>query len=110
MTQAKCHIKTGDNVIIISGKNKGKTGQVLRVWPDKQRALVDGEASIMQKKHVRADPQRQVEGGIVERLRPIHVSNLALVDPQSGKATRVRRDRSEGKVVRVAVKSGEKIA
>ena len=72
--------------------------------------MVDGEASIMQKKHVRADPQRQIEGGIVERLRPIHVSNLALVDPKSGKATRVRRDRSEGKVVRVAVKSGEKIA
>ena len=89
MTQPKCHVRTGDTVVVISGKNKGKTGTVIRVWPAKQRVLLDGEAAPRQIKHRRADPQQQIEGGRIERTRPIHISNVQLLDPETGKPTRV---------------------
>lgn len=106
--QAKCHIRTGDQVVVLTGKTRGKTGTVIRVWPSKQRALVDGEAAIYDTKHVRPNPQAGVEGGRVQRLRPIHVSNLALLDPETGKACRVRRERGDQGVIRVSKTSGHR--
>lgn len=109
MSRNKLHVKKGDQVIIRSGANRGKTGTVIKVFPDQERVLVEGEASVFHTKHVRPDPQRGVEGGRVQKLRPIHVSNVALVDPTTNKATRVRRERGEdGKVVKVSKASGHK--
>jgi large subunit ribosomal protein L24 len=108
--QLKCHIRTGDKVIVLSGDNKGKTGTVIKVFPQEQRALVEGDAAIHDTKHVKANPQAGVEGGRIQRLRPLHVSKLALVDPTTNKATRVRHERTADGVVRVAKKSGHKFA
>lgn len=104
----KCHVRKGDQIIVLSGKNRGKTGTVVEVQVAKQRVLVDGDAAVYHTKHVRANPQANVEGGRIEKLRPIHISNVALVDPETGKATRVRRERTESGVVRVAKKSGHR--
>ena len=108
--QLKCHIRTGDKVIVLSGDNKGKTGTVIKVFPQEQRALVEGDAAIHDTKHVKANPQAGVEGGRIQRLRPLHVSKLALLDPTTSKAARVRRERTADGVVRVAKKSGHKFA
>jgi len=108
--QLKCHVRTGDKVIVLSGDNKGKTGTVIKVFPQEQRALVEGDAAIHDTKHVKANPQAGVEGGRIQRLRPLHVSKLALVDPTTNKATRVRHERTKDSVVRVAKKSGHKFA
>jgi large subunit ribosomal protein L24 len=104
----KCHIRTGDAVIVTSGDNKGKKGTVIKVWPWSQRALVDGEAAIYDIRHKKANPQAGVEGGRIQKLRPLHVSKLALVDPTTGKPTRVRRERTADGMVRVAKKSGHR--
>ena len=107
MSKNKLHVKKGDQVIIRSGANRGKTGTVIKVFPGEERILVEGEASVFHTKHVRPDPQRNIEGR--SKLRPIHVSNVALIDPSTNKATRVRRERGEdGKVVRVSKASGHK--
>ena len=108
--QLKCHIRTGDKVIVLSGDNKGKTGTVIKVFVQDQRALVEGDAAVYDTKHVKANPQAGVEGGRIQRLRPLHVSKLALVDPTTNKATRVRHERTADGVVRVAKKSGHKFA
>ena len=89
---AKLKIRRGDTVKVINGKDRGKTGRVLRVEPDRQRVYVEGVA--VRKRHIRPrtvrDTQRQQEiGGIVESEGPIHVSNVMLVDPKSGEPTRV---------------------
>jgi len=107
---AKTHVRSGDVVMVTSGDNKGKTGTVIKVWPDRQRALVDGDAAIYDFRHKKANPQAGVEGGRIQKLRPLHVSKLALVDPTTRKATRVRRDRTAEGVVRVAKKSGHRFA
>ncbi len=104
----KSHVRKGDNVIVLSGKNRGKTGSIVEVQVSKQRVLVDGDAAVYLTKHVRANPQANVEGGRVQKLRPIHISNVALIDPDTGKATRIRRERSETGVVRVSKKSGHR--
>lgn len=106
----KCHIKTGDQVVLLTGPKDrvGKTGTVIRIWPRKQRALVEGECAAFDTKHVRANPQAGQEGGRIQRLRPIHISNLALLDPSTGKATRVSRERTDKGVVRVSKKSGHR--
>lgn len=104
----KFHVRTGDQVMVISGKNKGTTGTVIRVMRDKQRVLLDGAAAVYTTKHVRPDPQRQIEGGRIEHQRPIHISNVALLDPTTGKACRIRRERTDGKVVRVSKASGHR--
>lgn len=104
----KCHVRTGDKVVVLSGDNKGKTGTVIKVFPLDQRALVEGDAAIYDTKHVKANPQSGVEGGRIQRLRPLHVSKLALLDPTTNKPTRVRRERGDNGVVRVAKKSGHK--
>lgn len=103
---AKFHIKKDDQVIVLAGRDKGKTGKVLKVVTDKERAIVEG-VNIVSKssKPSAANPQ----GGIVKQEAPIHISNLNLIDPKSGKATRVKIER-EGKTVRrIAKKSGEEI-
>ena len=104
-------IRRDDTVEVISGKDKGKTGKVLRVEPKKNRVFVEGMN--MQKRHQRPmmlrDTQRTqtTEGGVIEREGPIHISNVMLVDPKDNKPTRVRIERKDGRRVRVAKKSGE---
>jgi large subunit ribosomal protein L24 len=98
-------IKKGDNVEVISGKDAGRRGRVLRVDVDRQRAVVEGVNMI--KRHTRPNPQRRVQGGIVEREAPIHVSNLMVVSPDSGHTTRVGfKILEDGSKVRVAKVDG----
>lgn len=107
MTQKKLKIKKGDNVIVIAGKDKGKTGEVLSVVRDTDRVVVSGVNMV--KRHKAAD--RQGAAGIVSKEAGLHISNVALVDPKDGKATRVGyKELEDGKKVRVARRSGETIA
>lgn len=104
----KTKIKKGDQVEVIAGKDKGERGRVLRVLPQSNKAIV--ERVNMMKKHTRPNPQRQIQGGILEREAPIELSNLMVVDPQTGTPTRVGRRRLEdGRVVRYAKKSGAEL-
>ena len=100
-------IKKGDRVVVISGRDKGKVGEVIKMYPREMRAIVQGVHRV--KRHTRptqADPQ----GGIVEKEGTIHISNIAHVDPKSGKATRVGfKSLKDGSKVRFAKKSGEVI-
>jgi large subunit ribosomal protein L24 len=107
MTQPKLKIKKGDKVVVLTGKSKGTTGEVLKVMPAESRVLVQGVNLV--KKH-QAPSQMNPQGGIVSVERPIHISNVALADPKTGKATRVGyKMLKDGKKVRVARKSGEAI-
>ncbi len=103
---AKLKIRKGDKVVVLAGKDKGKGGEVLRVLPKENRAVVQGV-------NVARRHQRQTaaqEGGIVAKELPIHVSNLALRDPKDGKPTRVGfKLLADGKKVRIAKRSGEVI-
>lgn len=102
----KFKIRKGDKVVVISGKEKGKTGEVLRVLREESRVLVQGVRMV--KRHTRPAPGNP--GGIVDKEAPIHVSNVALLDPKSGKATRVGfKVLDGGRKVRVARRSGEMI-
>ena len=101
---AKLKIKKGDNVVVISGRDKGKSGEVLRVYPAEARAIVQGVH--IARRH--SKPRMGDPGGIVEKELTIHVSNLAHVDPQSGKPTRVGyKFLDDGRKVRFARRSGE---
>ncbi len=102
----KLHIRKDDQVIVLAGRDKGKTGKVLKVIVDKERAIVEG-VNIVSKstKPSAAHPQ----GGIIKQEAPIHISNLSLIDPKSGKATRIAIKREGKKVTRIAKKSGEEI-
>ncbi len=105
-------IRRDDTVKVISGKDRGKTGRVLRVEPARQRVYVEGIN--VRKRHIRPrtvrDTQRAQElGGIVESEGPIHVSNVMLIDPKSGDPTRVGVKREDGRRVRVAKRSGTEI-
>ena len=102
----KFKIKTGDEVIILAGKDKGLKGKVLKIIKSKDRILVEGVNIV--KKHVKPSAENP-QGGIVEKEAPIHISNVALVDPKSGKATRVGFEMKDGKKVRVSKKSKEVI-
>ncbi|HEX5775023.1 MAG TPA: 50S ribosomal protein L24 [Candidatus Paceibacterota bacterium] len=104
---AKFKIKKGDQVVVISGKDKGKTGKVTQVIPEDAKVVVDGIALV--KRHIRKTGAKQ-SGRIVERPRAIHISNVMLEDPKEKKGTRVRRQLVEGKRTRVAVKSGTTLA
>jgi large subunit ribosomal protein L24 len=99
----KLHIKKGDRVQVIAGNYKGETGEVLEVFPDKNRAIVDNVNMV--KKHRK--PTQNNPGGIVEISAPIHISNLMLLDPKTGEPTRIGRKLVDGKLVRYAKKSGE---
>ena len=103
----KLHIKKNDTVVVLAGEDKGKTGKVLKVLVDKNRALVEGVNMVSKSTKPSA---KNPQGGIVKQEAPIHISNLSLVDPKSGKATRVGiKVTEDGKKVRIAKKSGEEI-
>ena len=102
----KLHIKKGDTVIVLSGKHKGQTGKVLLALPRDQKVVVEGVNLVT--KHVKpsaANPQ----GGVEKREGALHASKVSIVDPETGKATRIRKQIVDGKKVRVAVASGKVI-
>jgi large subunit ribosomal protein L24 len=109
MARAQIRIKKGDTVYVLSGKEKGKTGKVLDIDHDAQRAIVEKLMAV--KRHLkRGRNPAAPEGGIVERNGSIHISNLALVDPESKKPTRIGTKLLEnGKRVRIAKRSGAQI-
>ena len=103
---ATAKIKKGDKVVILSGKDKGKTGEVVRSIPKDNKVVVSGiNVATRHVKPTQASP----EGGKVTKEAPLHVSKVAIADPKTGKASRVRFEDRNGKKVRVAVKSGELI-
>ena len=103
----KLHIKKGDQVQVIAGDSKGQQGKVLKVEVSKLRAIVEGVN--LCKKATKPNAQNP-QGGIVEKEAPIHISNLMLIDPKSGKPSKVgRKLGANGKLVRYAKKSGEEI-
>jgi hypothetical protein len=104
---SKLHVKKGDTVIVIAGKEKGKKGKVIEALPKKERVVVEGLNLV--KRHTKPS-QNNPQGGILTKEAPIHVSNVMLVDPESGKPTRVRMVlQADGTKVRTAVKSGKAI-
>ena len=99
-------IRKGDRVVVTTGRDKGKKGEVLRVYPREERALVTGVNVV--KRHQRQSARQ--EGGIVSKELPVHLSNLAIADPKDGKPTRVGfKIHADGKKVRVAKRSGAEI-
>ena len=99
-------IKKGDNVVVLSGKDKGKTGTVAKVMPKDGKVVVEGVNMIARhRKPSQANPQ----GGIDRYEAPMHIAKVAVADPKDGAPTRVRIEERDGKKVRVAVKSGETI-
>lgn len=102
----KYHIKKGDNVMVIAGDDKGKKGRVLEIIVKKGRAIVEGVNIIKKSTKPTA---KYPQGGIVEMEAPINISNLSLIDPKSGKATRIGYKFVDGKKVRYSKKSGEEI-
>lgn len=103
----KLHVKKGDKVVVIAGKDKNKSGRVLMVYPKDQRVIVEGVNVV--KRHTKPNPAYP-EGGVIEKEAPIHVSNVQLADPKSGKPTRVgHKVLEDGTKVRIAKKSGEVI-
>lgn len=103
---SKIHIKKGDTVYVLAGEDKGKTGRVLAVLRDKNRAIVEG-VNIVTKA---TKPTAQYpQGGLVKKEAPIHISNINLVDPKTGKPTRIAIKREDGKAVRISKKSNQEI-
>lgn len=104
---SKLHIKKGDTVFVNTGKDKGKTGKVVKVLVSEQRAIVEGLNIVSKSQKPSA---KNPQGGIVKTEAPIHISNLNVVDPKTGAPTRIgRRLNEEGKLIRFAKKSGEEI-
>ncbi|HLR09162.1 MAG TPA: 50S ribosomal protein L24 [Bacillota bacterium] len=97
------HVKKGDKVKVISGKDRGKQGTILEAFPKKERVLVEGVNMI--KKHAKPS-QENPQGGILNQEAPIHVSNVMPIDPKTGEPTRVGYEIKNGKKVRIAKKSG----
>lgn len=102
----KLHIKKGDTVYVNAGNDKGKTGKVLTVIPDKDRVIVEGVNIVS--KHTKPN-SKNPQGGIIKQEAGIHVSNVNLIDPSTRKPTRVGYRMENGKKVRFAKKSGEEI-
>ncbi len=102
----KLKIKKGDNVVVIAGNDKGKTGKVLSVSPADDRVIVEGINMVS--KHTKPN-SKQPQGGIIKQEAGIHISNLQIADPATGKASRVGFKTVDGKKVRFAKKSGEEI-
>lgn len=100
-------IRRDDEIVVLAGKDKGKTGKVLKVLAENDRVIVEGVNLV--KKHQKPNPHAQVPGGIIEKEASIHVSNVAIVNPTSGKADRVGFRVEEGKKVRVFKSNGEQI-
>ncbi len=100
-------IKKGDNVIVISGKDKGKTGAVVKAYPRENKVLVEG----VNVKFIHKRPGKNIkEGQKIEKSLPMNVSNVMVVDPKTKKGTRIKFQMEKGKKVRIASKSGQKIA
>ena len=104
---SKLHIKKGDTVVVNAGNSKGQKGKVLRVLVKEQRAVVEGINMVS--KSTKPNAQHP-QGGIIKQEAPIHISNLNVVDPKTGEATRIgRKIGANGKLIRYAKKSGEEI-
>ena len=101
----KLKIKKGDQVVVLSGDDKGKTGEVVKSMPKEGKVVVQGVNLV--KRHTK--PSQTTPGGIVTKEAPINVSNVAIVDPKSGKASKIGYKEANGNKVRVARKSGEVI-
>jgi large subunit ribosomal protein L24 len=103
---AAAKIKKGDRVVVLSGKDKGKHGEVIKAMPKESKVIVSGvNIAVRHRKPSQANPQ----GGLERSEAPLHVSKVAVEDPKTGKPTRVRFEERDGKKVRVAAKSGEVI-
>jgi large subunit ribosomal protein L24 len=105
-------IHSGDQVKVIAGKDRGKTGKVMRVEPTKERLYVEGLNMVkrhMKPQQVRDTNRGQTIGGVISREGPIHLSNVMLIDPKGGEPTRVRIERENGKPLRVAKRTGTRI-
>jgi large subunit ribosomal protein L24 len=103
---AASKIKKGDKVVVLSGKDKGRTGEVVKAMPKEGKVIVSGvNVHARHRKPSQLNPQ----GGIERKEAPLHVSKVAVADPKTGKPTRVRFEERDGKKVRVAAKSGELI-
>ncbi len=103
---AKIHIRKDDKVIVLTGSDKGKTGKVLKVLRDEDRVLVEGVHVVSKSTKPNA---KNPQGGIIKQEAPIHISNVSLIDPKSGKATRIRVEHEGKNVKRISKKSGEEI-
>ena len=103
---SKLHIKKDDNVIVIAGSDKGKTGKVLKVLVKENRGIVEGVNMVSK---CTMPSAKNPQGGIVKQEAPIHISNISLIDPKSGKATRIAVKHEGKNVIRIAKKSGEEI-
>jgi large subunit ribosomal protein L24 len=100
-------LRKGDTVVILSGKDKGKTGKVARILVDDDKVFVEGVNLV--KRHMKPTPKNP-QGGIIEKEAPLHACKVALADPKTGKATRVKSGKDDkGNKIRIAVKSGEVI-
>jgi large subunit ribosomal protein L24 len=102
----KLKIRKNDTVVVLAGEDKGKTGKVLKVLVEKQRAIVEGVNIVNKSTKPNA---KNPQGGFVKQEATIHISNLSLIDPKSGKATRVAVKHEGKNVIRIAKKSGEEI-
>jgi large subunit ribosomal protein L24 len=101
----KLHVRKNDRVMVIAGKNKGDKGRIIEVLPRERKVIVEGVNVV--KRHQRPNSRRGVQGGIIEREMPIDVSNVMVIDPQTGTPTRVgRQELADGSRVRIAKKSG----
>ena len=103
----KLHIRKNDTVYVLAGEDKGKTGKVLQVLKEKEQAIVEGVRIVTKSAKPSA---KNPQGGFIKMEAPIHISNISLIDPKSGKPTRISiKKTDDGKKVRIAKKSGEEI-
>jgi large subunit ribosomal protein L24 len=102
-------IKTDDEVLVISGKDRGKRGKVLRVEPKKNRLYVEGLNIVQRHQRPTQTARAQQTGGVIEREGPIHMSNVMLIDPSDGKPTRVGIELDDGKRLRVSKRTGARL-
>ena len=102
MSRLQTPIRRNDNVMVVAGRDRGKSGRVLRIIPDSNRLVVEGVNFV--KRHTKPNPGKNIKGGIVEREASLHVSNVQLICPECGAATRIGRLLSEGRKVRVCRK------
>ena len=105
MSRLATPVRKNDNVLVVTGKDRGKRGRVLKIDPVKNRVVVEGVNMI--KRHTKPNPGKNIKGGIVEREAPIHASNVLLLDPDSNEPTRLgSKTLPDGRRVRISRKSG----
>jgi large subunit ribosomal protein L24 len=103
MSRLRTPVRKNDNVVVMAGRDRGKRGRVLKVFPDRNRVVVEGANFI--KRHTRPNPRANVKGGIVEREAPLHASNVQIVCPECGVPTRIGRQLlGDGRKVRICRK------